>query len=151
MLISLFCEKYDLKPTNLYVFKSDGKLPAHIFYKPLNSKHMYIDENYFIRRKNFKKRVKRYNEDVYYYLTQYLSILQIVELICKLYPIEPSSVQILLYERLFMVDRSSILSTKISKAEWVLFKYGHLLERNLSKVVGRKVTLSKILDKRAGL
>ncbi len=151
MLVSDFCEKYDLNVSNLYVAKSEGKIPDTVFYRPLNAKRNHIDERYFVRRKEFRKRVKLFNEDVYYYLTEHFSVLEITEIIQKLYGVHHNATRVFLYHRLFMTDSGSMLATTLTKPEWALFKYGRLLEQELSVKYGYKVKISEILDKRAGL
>ncbi len=151
MLVKLFCEKYKLSTGSIYVSVSNGVIPKSVFFRPFNSAYDHINESYFVRRKEFRRKVNLYNQDVYYYLIDFFSVQDIANVLFKLYGTPTTATRPLINERLFAVDRSSILSARVTMTEWALFKYGRLLERELSQRAGKKVTISKILDRRAGI
>lgn len=148
MLVKTFCDKYNLNPSLLYVEVNNGTINKSVFFKPLNAKVNHIHESHFVRRKEFKKMVNLYNQDLYYYLSEHFSIPKIAKAVNEFTGIDESRITLLLYERLFAVDRSSILSTRVSDSEWAFFKYGKQVERDLSRFKGEKVFISDILDKR---
>jgi len=134
MTMNNFCLKYNLQKTSVKVSKHKGQISKDAFYKP-NRGTYEVHESYFIRRAEFKKRVKNYSHSMYYFLSEFFSDAQIIESINKETGVSKTTLRTYFSSRMFAIDYSSILNIKISCIEWKIYKYYKKMERILNKVM----------------
>lgn len=148
MLVPTFCEKYDVSKMNVYVCKHDGTLPSNIFKGVPRSREMMIDEKFFTRRLDFKQDVKMFNHDMYYYLTEFFSLSHIAQTIAKYYDVSAETMVTYFSSRLFVRDESSVLRYKVTKLDWIFFRFGRKIMLKLNRKYGIKFDVGYILDRR---
>jgi len=146
-----FAEKYEIKPTSVYVFRLNNDVPDGVFVK--ESRYgLMVDENYFIKRDEFRKSVWLASHDMFHYFTEHIAESDLAYLLNKV----DESVSIntwvsFLSTNLFRMDDSSILSFKISDNGWKFFRYVRWLIRAVfikNGVPSNKRDLSIVLDNR---
>ncbi len=141
MRIRDFADKYGISADTLMSRKCMGDLPNSIFYYPLNSKVMYIDESFFTRRWEFKNRVKYNNQDMFYLLTEYFSISELSKCISNMYGGNELSLNMYFSRSLFAYDhRNTITITMLEYRAWKYFKQ---IERRLKR---RGTSIEQMLD-----
>ena len=141
MRIRDFAEKYGISAETLMSRKCMGDLPSNIFYYPLNSKVMYVDESFFTRRWAFKNRVKYNNQDMFYLLTEYFSISELSKCISNMYGGNELSLNMYFSRSLFAYDhRNTITITMLEYRAWKYFKQ---IERRLKR---RGTSIEQMLD-----
>jgi len=150
MIISDFCEKYEVGQSCVFNLKSKKKVPDNIFYKKNNEKVMRVNAEYFIKRREFKKFVKLFNQDTYYYLEEFFTDTEIAMSVSKKYNLNMTSFRMYLSNGLFTINEKSILSYVVNNYEWNFFRYGRQIRQTLKRR-NKKFDIQKILDRRAGL
>ena len=118
------------------------------FHKVARGEVMYIDEEFFVRRKSFQLQVMRFNQSMYYYLTEFYSQRQLALLVVEAYGGNRKSMYQMLNDRLFHQPPESILNYKITGTAWRLFRYNRAIVRHLSINYGVKFDVEYILDRR---
>ena len=150
MLIADFAEKYDVTKENIWCCKSLGVLPAHIFTKvSKSSKH--IDENYFVKRIEYRKKVQMFNHDIYYLLREYYSECQIIEAVATYYNGASGGITGYVTNSMWACHTRSVITNSVSAREIVFYKFGKRLIRRLNKMTGHKIDVAEILDRRMNL
>ena len=148
MQVAGFCQKHGLSKDMIYVAKSDGRLPKSIFHRPFNSKLDLIDESYFIRRVEFKRQVHLFNQSMYYLLTEHFSVMEYARAIAEHGNGLAESIYNHLNTRLFALDENSIVTNKVNRVDWMLFRFNRKVMLALNKKFGIKFDVEKILDRR---
>ena len=144
MKIEEFCSKWGVSTEAIYMLED---CPA--IYTPLNSKVKYIDESFFIRRKNFARKVTMSNHNFYYFLNEHMKITNIAELVTMFFDkVEQATLQEYLYSRMFQLDEKTILSYKITNSSWVLYRFSRAFMRALARRSNQNIDIDLILDKR---
>jgi len=136
ILLEEFIEKHDVNLNVLYVNKGKNFYPDAVFLKQAKRK-MLIDENFFIKRCVFKKKVWNESHDFYFFLTRHISNLQLARL---LYKIDKKhsvhSWNNFLAVTLFGLRREDILSYKVEGLTMKFYRYSRWLIRALFVKVG---------------
>jgi len=168
LLIPDFNEKYGLGDDYIATLKSTGGIPKSIISGSRGN--YYIEENYFVKRKEFKRKVNLFNQDMYYYVTEHYLESEYAEAVSEYTGCSKTSIITWLARGLFSPDKTTLLNYKIPNSEWNLFKFNRMMIQRLSKYT-RKIngkpsknaflvkngTKNKIadvgylLDRRAGL
>lgn len=121
--ISEFCGTYGNSKESVFAMKCTGAIPKSAF-KKISSKVTMIDENYFIRRVEFKKRITNEMHDYYFYLTRYFSEAEICRMIYKIDSTQSLSTwQAFLSNGLFALNNDSIMTTKVPPKKWAFYRY----------------------------
>ena len=123
--------KYNLGKNTLYVRRSNGSLPAHIFKSKKNCNTL-IDEHYIYRRVEFRKKIVKTIQDVYYELSESMSD---YALAIKLYKMDnrvsKEAWANFIYRDMFRNREPNRLILNIYKKEWKFFKYSKLILREV--------------------
>jgi hypothetical protein len=143
-----FCEKYNIEPSGFYMSRLNSQFPKDVCYYIDRDDILYVDEQYFIRRKEFKKKVINFNQDFYYLLEEHMSDAAIAELITIDQDITKTSAQVFLNTRLWRLDTETILSTKVSKINWAMYRIGHWFLNRINRYKRDKIDIGSILDDR---
>ena len=121
--VTEFSELYGNSLECIYAMKCTGSIPAHAF-KRISPKVMLIDENYFIRREDFKIKTTNTMQEYYYYLVRYYSELQISKMLNNIDKSQSvASWSTFLSGGLFALTRDSITTTKISPKKWDFYRF----------------------------
>lgn len=144
---SIFCEKYDLSYINVVNATTTGRIKQ---FKKVGYT-TYIDDKYIVRANRFKQKVMMFNQDMYHYLTEHITTTDMLRI---MFPdISDGSIKVLIAwvsQRLFMVDENSFIDYRVSKTHWKFFKAGRRVIRIISRYLGYKVDIEKVLDRRMG-
>lgn len=141
-----FEHKYDLGENSLNGFRARNKKHAMAF--RTKGKISQVDEFYFLRRYEFKKKVHFRAQDVYYLISEHFSDADIARFLSETFGGAQSGYQSYLGSNLFIENTGTILSIQISENHLKLFKFWWQIERRIKR---RGASITKILDKRAGL
>ena len=141
-----FENKYNLIENSLNVFKATKKQHAIAFRGKRKSSQ--VDEYYFLRRHLFKQKVHFCAQDVYYLVSEHFSDADIARFLQNTFGGTYDGFRSYLNLSLFNSNTDTILAICPSKNHLKLFKYWWQIERRLRR---RGASISKILDKRAGL
>ena len=134
MSIDKCTHKYNLKKGTLYVRRSSGSLPAHIF-KSAKGCNTLIDEHYIHRRVEFRKKILKTIQDVYYELSELMSDYEISRRLNKIDgSISKESWSNFIYRDMFRNRVPNRLVLGIYKKEWKFFKYSKLILREVIDV-----------------
>ena len=127
MLISttLFCEKHNITKENLY------STCRHLYVK-IDNKN-YIDEDFFIKRQEFRKKVWLQSHDYYYMLSYFLRDYTMAKILSRYTGIKQTSWSSFLNKDLFSLAwlDGSILNYKIPMKQWAFFRVTSFLVKGL--------------------
>jgi len=127
--IETFSKKYDVSIANVYVQKAEGKIAPSVFTMH-NKGCMFINEDYFLRREEFKKKVWLESHDMYYFLTLHSRDADLVRWLCKIDDtVEFHTWQMFISRNLFMPSYSSILSCRVEGLAWKFYRFARWLIR----------------------
>ena len=140
-----FCDKYEIGLSALYASRCKRLVPACSF--KLQDKLLYIDEEFFIRRREFAKMVTNYNQSFYYYLENKQSTWSIARAINDLTGCNTQTMNSYLGNQMWFRDMKSIIDYKLGLSQWQAYKYFRGLARKLSKEQGKKFDVEYELDK----
>ena len=148
--IDTFCSKYGGNYQSITSQKSMGYYPESIF-KYNGKRELYIDENYFTRRKEFRRRIQLYNQEMYYFLIDsFTSEAHIGRVVNEMYGVNAETMSVFLNAKLFST-LDSMFKNKVSETEWAFNKFCRVLIRDINR---RKPydfnfeSVVKILDRR---
>lgn len=141
-----FENKYDLKEDSLHAFRAVTKKHKIAFRK--KGKINQVDECYFLRRYEFKKKVHFCAQDVYYLISEHFSDADIASFLSKTFGGTQGSYQAYFNSNLFSASIGTILSIEVPKRNFKLFRLWWQIERRIRR---RGASIAKILDRRAGL
>lgn len=137
--ITEFCEKYDVSICSVYTRKSTGDIPKDVF-KKLNKKYNFIDEEYFTRREDFKRRVDKKISEYYYYLIRYFNEIEIGRMLYEIDNTQKVSTWSSFFSfGMFAYSEDSILCTKIPQKRWAFYRYSTWIIRAAMKERGVKM------------
>ena len=140
-----FCEVFDVSYGNLGAYRSTGLLPSKMFHKV--GKSLYVHDNEFTRRHNFKSKVANYCHDMYYLLSEHFTDNDISRRATKLYGGSATSMATFIGDDLFARDTASYLMYKVGGRMWALFKFFRTVERELKRAY-KDFDLQDALDRR---
>lgn len=131
ILIQDFCRKHDVTPSNLYVRKSLGTIPGSAF-KKIPGNASLIDEEFFEKRKLFKRKVWLECHDYYYFLTMYSTD---SDLAWWLHRVDGSisidSWTSFICNRLFSEQDDDITDYRVSRLFYAFYRYSRWLIRGI--------------------
>lgn len=124
-----FAYRYEVSVSNVYVKKSEGLIAPYAFSKNSGGS-VYVNEDFFLRRKEFKKKVWLQSHDMYYFLTKHLSDTAVSKLLNKIdNSISYESWNTFLATALFSNSITSILSYQVNDLAWKFYRYARWLIR----------------------
>ena len=138
--ISEFSEIHCSSIESLYMMKYSGSIPSYAF-KNIGRKVTMIDENYFIRREEFKMKTINIMQEYYYYLIRYYSEYQIAKMLNRIDESQSvASWASFLCSGLFALTTNSIVNTKIPPKKWDFFRFTTWIIRAAMKERGIKMS-----------
>lgn len=144
MTVEDFSEKHKLSRSAIFVATGNGSVPKSVLYRPMNSKLLHVDESWFLRRVDFRKKVYAYIQDMYYFhFEPNYSDYEIAEML-------GCSHTYVMYDMWTGVD-VTILRFKIPRVTWNAFRKCRLIERVRYKRYNPDFNLEYELDKMAGI
>lgn len=138
LTFSSFAEKYDMTVNNIYMALENKLFTRAII------KDNRLPINYFERRVEFNKNVQLFNQDMYYYLTEFYSVTHISKVVKDIYGV---SINQYLHDYLFRPQKEGIFKYTVTQPALVFYRYGKSVERKLLQK-NPKFNLTKILDRR---
>ena len=143
--VTRFASKYNLETQQVYMFRRLHTAEAKICFRGDNShKSVQVNEDYFIKRREFRKRLKHNSQELYYYITLDFSDWCLSKYLNEVYP--ESSIQVwnmfIKHQLFYMNDEASMMDTRISlnmlkfyrAVRWYALK---IYRPNLDKVLAR--------------
>lgn len=147
-----FALKYDVAANHIHVFKNDlkGEIPKGLFYYE-NKKKMYIDEEFFLRRKIFQHKIWLEAHDYYYFFSEQVSDYAMAKIVAKYYDEKVANWSNYIHDYLFSYLQSSIFKYKVSKVLWKFYRAMKSIyrEMHLKKGIKSPKPPSFYLDKRS--
>ena len=119
--LQTFCEKYDAVETTVR---------AHIKKMPkdavitIGNRETYIDESYFVRRREFKLRVQHESQELYYFFSEHFADLDIARVISKKLDskYDPLTINMFFKHGLFKLQEDLIVTYKIGGVLWNVWR-----------------------------
>ncbi len=140
--IDYFNKKYNLDPANVHVSINQGAFPRSVLRSDkLESIRLQVDENYFLRRKAFRIKVKNYVQDMYFLVSKVQNDMELARTF--------GVYAVYFADRLWNRPSEAILNYRIPKAEWKVFKLMRRLEMKIRGRYGIEFEISEILDNEA--
>jgi len=128
-----------------------GTLPISVFKEGLKRGQRLINEEFFIRRREFKKKVWLESHDMYYFLTKHNTRLDLARLLHKVdVSITVETWNSFLAVTLFLLQRDDVMSYNVNGLMWKFYRYARWLIRALFikvEVPPNKRDLSILLDR----
>lgn len=122
--ITDFCEKYSLNKNSFESMKARKYFPEHIFKK--DGRQVYVDENYFVLKKEAIKRMWLLACENFYDITCSISA---SELSKRLHKIDDSkSIETwntFLYGKLFITPSEKITHVKMTRGQYLFLRYSN--------------------------
>lgn len=141
MTIPEFNDKYNLSSPAIHIAINQGIVPKSVLYKPDNAKALYIDESWFLRRKEFKKKVFNFIHDMYYFHYHGRFSDSFVARECGV------SLPMIIDSMWRNKSNEGILSFRLSEATWKVFRHMRLIDRVRYKRYNPNFNVSKELDR----
>jgi len=133
-----FAEKHNFNVNIIYVDKHKGKIPESAFLKSKDS--FFIDESFFTKRLDFRKRLWLEAHDAYYFLTKHKSLTDIAKILNR---IDPSFTYMswvtYMSGTLFASLPSSITIFKTTELLYKFYRYTRWIIRGIFIKFGRFV------------
>ena len=145
--VKAFCQNHNLSKESVETNKSTGRFPKEIFKKEKGALTL-IDENWYIRRKEFALKAKMATHDLYYLLEEHFNSSDIAKEICRQIgkDIDYRSLVVYFKQGMFYGDTDTITDINLSRNRVAMYRYWWKIERRLRR---RGTSIEKILDKRA--
>jgi len=146
-----FCDKYNCSINSIHAGKFNGRYPPSVF-KFLTARILLINENWFLRRVLFVRKVWLEAHDAYYFLTKHLSIFELSTLLCKIDDSKTvESWNVFFNKSLFSPLNDNIVNVFMSMALYKFHRHSRWLIRGLFIISGRfvldrKKVVNNILD-----
>ena len=131
MTISEFAKRHNCSPANIHIRRRSGSIPASAFYRMDRERALQIDEDFFYRRIEFRRRVQLYIQEFLYSMNERISTLAVAKDIANEYKLNPDRVYILLIERVFRTYNEDILKCNMGLMTWKVFKYARKIQLEL--------------------
>jgi len=119
--IHQFADNFNISTNNIYVQKSLGNISEDQFRRI--GKELYIESNFFIRRKEFKRKIRNLNNEKYYRLIENKSPHQLAIEFAEHLGCRHETIYNWFRDMLFSIDNLSILACRITQRHWDFFKY----------------------------
>lgn len=142
MTVNEFSAKYGICVSAIHVAIGNGSIPRDVL-----SKNKYdvleVDENWFIRRIEFRNKVKLYIQDMYFMVSD---VVRNHTRMGKIFGVA----HVYWNSHLWQTYTGSILTCKINGSDWKVFRKMRGLERKIKRL-GVNFNIGEILDMEAGL
>ncbi len=132
--VELFSKRYGVTIDSVYNYKNNSKHKNNGI-KKLENGGLFVDENYFLRRQNFRTKIKMMAQENYYFLTSSISSYQLAKLLSKYSGESVQGWVNFIWITLFAVDDNSIIYLKSFKKLWQFFRLTRALIRAVFKIV----------------
>lgn len=136
MLLEEFNKKYNLSDAHIHVRILEGAIPRSVLTSQQYG-YLKVNENYFIRRIEFRSRVKNYIQDMYFLLTEVASDIKLG----KVFGVSNTYFSQSIWNRY----DGTILNYKINGSDWKVFRKMRKLHRKIERL-GVKFNIEEILD-----
>lgn len=141
MTVEDFADKYGISRSAIFVAINNGSVPKSVMYRPMNSKVLHVNEEWFTRRLEFRRRVYTFIQDMYYFhYSEYSDGFTAKQLGCT---------QTFLMYDLWSLTHSSIMRFKVPPVAWKAFRKARIPYRVIYKRNNPEFDLAKELDKMA--
>ena len=135
-----FAEKHGFSVAIIYTDKHNGKIPESAF-SINNDGHYLIDENFFIRRLDFRRRLWLESHDNFYFLTKYISPWELAKILNRVDPsYSVDSWNVFMASRLFATLPTSVTIFKTPTSLYNFYRYTRWIIRGLFIKYGRYVS-----------
>lgn len=132
-----FAELYGFERNTPYVLISQGSLPEHLLTSDRGT--AMIDYGSLIRRQEFRMKVRRYIQDMYFLLNKVWNDAKLSKL--------SGITQTYFCYGLWTVDvDKSVLNYKVNKGDWKFFRFCRRVQRLIKKRYGVTFDVKEILD-----
>jgi len=117
-----FAEIAEVTTSNIYQMKYRGDIAEGAFLREKDI--LMVDETFFYRRQDFKRKLKNFNQDAYLVIADKYKDLHIARMICEKFPEESvGSINVFLGTNLFRTESLSVMVYKVSYLHWKFFKF----------------------------
>lgn len=135
-----FAEKHGFSVAIIYTDKHNGKIPESAF-SLNNDGHYLIDESFFSRRLDFRKRVWLEAHDNYYFLTKHSTLTDIAKILNRIDPSQSVNCWVAyMSSALFASLPTSITVFKTTELLYKFYRYTRWIIRGLFIKYGRYVS-----------
>jgi len=122
ILLVDFCAKHDISRTNVHVQNSLGRFDDRAIKSAGHGTYSYINEQYFVRRKQFKFYVWDTNHTMYYFLRTTMKNSDLARLLAEQTSMTATSWATWMSTTMWYTNDSSILDYKVSDNSWAFFR-----------------------------
>ena len=141
MRLEEFNSKYGLVDSHIFVSIGSGRIPKSVLYKPFND-YYHIDEDFFLRRIEFRNKVKNYIQDMYFLLTEVASDSKLSRVF--------GIVNTYFSQGLWNRYDNSVINYRINGTDWKFYRKLRRLHRRIERL-GVKFDIAEILDAESGI
>ena len=130
-----FCELHGANYRSLISMRCRGNFYPKSAFKIVGKNALYIDEKFFLRRKAFHDKLRRYNEKIYFEVEDFFKVSELARSVVRKYPkidLVEGGVYNYLYRDMFNTVPKSITKYRIHQNEWLVFKYFRQLDKGWS-------------------
>lgn len=129
-----FCDLHGAAPNSLSMLRFNKSIPEYVFKMRSKGKDLYIDKNYFTRRKKFAKKCWLNAHDNYFKLTENKSERKLATLLHSLNnQISINSWATFLAQDLFRLQQENIFLCNPTKKLYLFLRYSNWILQRLSK------------------
>ena len=132
----LFSKRYGVPIGSIYSYKHYHKNHKNCGIKQLNSGKLLVDEVYFLRRDEFKKKIKLAAQENYYFLTCSITSLSLAKILSRYSSRSYYSWSVFMSVELFIANHNSIIFMRDFQKLWEFFRLTRALIRAIFKTVG---------------
>lgn len=144
MTVEEFSEKYGVSRASIHVAVYNKSVPKSVLYRPDGERVWHIKEDYFVKRLEFKQKVYRFIQDMYYFhYHPWFTDGEIAEMwgVTQTY---------LMYD-MWAAQGESIFRFKVPQATWKAFRKARIPYRVSYKRYDPSFNLTQELDWMAGI
>lgn len=124
MLATSFAEKHHVTVNTLHVARNTKSIPTHVTW--VREHKLYVDEEFFLKRRAFKRKVSDYIHRVYWIAK--------INGITESYMAKQIGVSLPFINcSMWSIDDSSIMKYKINSAYWKALRWFRRYERELNR------------------
>ena len=132
-----FCSKYHVRYNTVYMMYKNNVIPKHVISNGIN-------EDYFIRRKEFKQKITNEAHQLYYYLHKYFSDVTLTIILSRITGHSQYAWNTFLTYDLFSRDSDDITKFKIKGKLWLFYRVSRNITRYCFNKFGLKYEPKKI-------
>jgi hypothetical protein len=146
-----FIEKYDLNISSIYVQKGKKIIPESVF-KKISERKLLVDESFFTRRLDFRRRLWLESHNNYFFLTKHITAWKLAKILNRVdSSLSVDSWNVFMSSRLFATLPTSITSFRTTEVLYKFYRYTRWIIRGLFIKYGRyvpdrKKIIARVLD-----